>query len=356
MLTRDRAIAVVDAFGVRAAGYTVERGARRLVFDRLPAPVRNGRGEIVGIDVMVRLIQGSTEIPIDPHRIVLTPPTVPRANLRYEEGVLDGAGRFLGSGRIVAQRLPIKGVAYRRIVGSLDPEAAAIEAVWDSVEGVPNAPGWRTRGSVSTFYATAPGGAGNLSSKAGDYASARTGSTLTTGNEHTAGQYYLSVDGYSYCLEGFLIFDSSALSGQTVSAVVLSLDGSADNSTADFVAGVAASTYNGGPVVAGDWVSGAAIPTPELATWNSSGYSAGYNAFTETASFKTAINVTGNTSLILYSQRHRDNSAPALDVYEAVSFIDADAAGTTTDPKMDITHAGAAQAATKMHHYRMRRR
>ena len=187
--------------------------------------------------------------------------------------------------------------------------------------------------TITTVYATEPVGNGYVKSANVDFAIARTGGTLTLGGDHRVGQ------GITYsCYESFVIFDTSGIPDtDTVSAVVLSLDGSADASTTDFTAGVAASAYNGGAVVAGDWVSGAAIPTPELATWSSVGYSADYNTFTETADFKTAINKTGNTSLILYSQRHRDATTPPDS--EHVNFLDADAVGTTTDPKLDITHA-----------------
>ena len=234
-------------------------------------------------------------------------------------------------------RRATKGIAYRRIVGAPDPEAATIEAIWDSIDRVPNARGFRTRGTVTTVFATAPGGAGCGTSEDADYATCRTGGTFFATANHRVGQNFTTV--YN-CYEGFVIFDTSSIPDtDDVSAVVASLDGTSDTSTTDFIAGLAASAYDGGAVVSGDWVSGAAIPTPELATWNSSGYSANYNAFTETADFKTAINKTGNTSLILYSQRHRDATTPTG--AEHVIFTDADAAGTTTDPKLDITHAAA---------------
>ena len=341
MPARERALAVRDAFSAQAAGFSVQRGTQRLVFDQLPALVRNKAGEVVGVSAMVRLLDGVAEVPIDPVRVFLNPPTVPRVNLTYEEGSVDAdGGGFVGTGRIVARKTTTEGVSYRRIVGAPNPRAALIEAVWDSVDLTPNAKGWRTRGTVTTVYATPPGGLGygQVNSSNTVYATARTGSTLTPAQNHFVGQE--KAGSTYYCYEAFMIVDTSGIPDtDTVSSVVLSLDGSYNGSTTDFIAGVAASAYDGGPVVAGDWVSGAAIPTPELATWNSSGYSADYNAFTETADFKTAINKTGNTSLILYSQRHRDATTPTNSEY--VGFIDADAAGTTTDPKLDITHAAA---------------
>ena len=339
-----RALAIRNAFTGRADGLVIPRGRQSLVFDELPRLVLNQRSELVGVSVMVRLFLNGTEVRIDPHRMILNPPTVPRANLTYEEGTLDPVeARFVGGGRIVAylEKRATELVAYRRIVGAPDPQAALIEAIWDSVIGVPNAKGFRTRGTVTTVFGTPSGGdeVGSIESASATYATARTGGTLGLWNNHRVGQSLVTIT-YN-CYESFLIFDTSGIPDtDTVSAVIASLDGSANNSTTDFIAGLAASAYDGGSVVTGDWVSGASIPTPELATWDSAGYSAAYNAFTETADFKDAINKTGNTSLILYSQRHRDATVPTD--LENVRFSSADSAGTTIDPKLDITHEAAA--------------
>jgi len=324
MNTRDRALAVRDAFVGKAKPYATIRGSRRLVFDEMPTPMLNKRGEVIGVSVMVRLFDGPTEIRIDPHRVIINPPLVPRANLTYVDGVnIDGN--------------PIK----RRVVGAQAPEAALVEAIWDSVESAPNAKGWRTRGTVTTVYATAPGGAGAVVSEDATYATARTGGALDIESNHAVGQRVTS----SYtCRESHVIFNTSGIpDDDIVSAVVLSLDGSSDLSDTDFNVVAAPSSYNGGVVVTGDWVSGASLGAlTTLASWNTSGYSAGYNAFTETADFKTAINKTGNTPIILYSSRHSAGNTPTGD--ERVIFVDADATGTTADPKLDITHAGAAAA------------
>ena len=336
MAHNPRALAIYDAFVGKTRGHAVTRGLQRLVFDDLPTIILDKKGQAWGVEVYVRLFEGLREIPIDGHRRFGNPPTVPRANLTYEEGVTGDDGAFIGTGRIMAQKTAMEGVAYRRIVGAPDPFAALIEMVWDSVISVPNARGFRTRGTVTTVFATAPVGQGYVRSRSSSYATARTGGSLAAFNNHQAGQAFSSPD-YD-CYESFLIFGTSGIpDADDVSAVVLSCDGSLDGSTTDFIMGAAASVYDGGSVVVGDWVSGDSIPTPELATWDSAGYSADYNAFTETAGFKDAINKTGDTSLILYSQRHRDATTPTG--AERVIFTDADAAGTTTDPKLDITHA-----------------
>lgn len=191
--------------------------------------------------------------------------------------------------------------------------------------------------TVSTVYATAPGGNGCANSTSTVYATARTGPAGVAQNFHLVGQYY-SAPNYT-CLEPFLIFDTSGTpDGDGVSAVTASLYGFGNSSTTDFTAKLAASSYDGGAVVAADYVSGADLGAlTELASWSSAGYSAAYNDFTETADFKTAINKTGNTSLILFSDRHAADTTPTGNEY--VTFGDADATGTTQDPKLDITHA-----------------
>lgn len=114
----------------RRRGFTSVRAGRRLVFDGPPVPVLDKAGVMVGVSVMVRLFEGATEIPIDGHRVIINPPTVPRANLTYVDDP---------SGEVDKHGLPVQ----RRVVGAPDPEAALIEAVWDSVEATPNAKGWR---------------------------------------------------------------------------------------------------------------------------------------------------------------------------------------------------------------------
>ena len=338
MVDNPRALAVLTGFEGRST-LVRQRDTRTLRFDQLPTPVRNQKGETIGVDVMVRLFDGLREIRIDPHRVIVNPPTVPRANLTWEVGEMDVEARFVGTGEIVAARLlkPPKGLAYRRIVGAPDPEAALIEAVWDSIERVSNAAGFRTRGTVTTVFATAPGGAGSVLSEDAVYATARTGSTLAVVGNHVVGQWFT---GSHNCWESFVEFDTSGIPDtDTVSAVTASLDGGNDSSTTDFTAKIAGpANYNGGAALTTDWESGADLNAKTvLATWASSGYSADYNAFTETADFAAAINKTGTTLLILFSNRHADGTEPTG--AERVTFIDADAAGTTTDPKLDITHA-----------------
>ena len=292
-----------------------------LHLDAEPALIVNKMGAVVGIDAMVRLFSAQgDELPVDPHRVCINPPT----QIVVKDTEHDAAGN----------------VVNERILRPA-PEEAYWEWLWQSVTEVPNERGWRTRGTVTTVFATAPGGEGAVGSSSTVYATARTGGTLGGLTRHNVGQD-LQVADY-FTLEAFCIFDTSAIDdADTVSGVVLSIDGRTDNSVTDFVVTAASTAYNGGPVVTSDFVSGADLAAlTTYATFDSSGYSSTYNAFTSAgAAFNSAINKTGNTVLMLYSDRHSAGTTPTGG--ESITFEDADAAGTTADPKLDITHEAAA--------------
>lgn len=136
MAASDRALAALAAFETKRNVYVVTRGSFRLVFDELPTPVLDKQGQVVGVSVMVRLFDGLTEVRIDPHRVIINPPTVPRANLTYvDSGATDARGELL--------RDKYGELLKRRVVGVPNPEAALVEALWDSIDGTPNAKGWR---------------------------------------------------------------------------------------------------------------------------------------------------------------------------------------------------------------------
>ena len=197
--------------------------------------------------------------------------------------------------------------------------------------------------TVTTVFATAPGGNGSGASSSSTYATARSTFNAATGL-HVVGQDF-NLPTY-ICWESALIFLTSGITDtDEVSGVVLSMDGAADASATDLNVIAASSAYDGGQFVSGDWIAGDSLTgQTTYATWNSSGYSASYNAFTSAgAAFNSAINKTGNTALMLYSDRHAAGNTPTGD--ERVSFNDADAGGTGSDPKLDITHAPPPTAA-----------
>lgn len=252
------------------------------------------------------------EIRVDPTRHIINCPQVPRANLTYD---LDG----------------------NRIVGDHDPLAAAWEAVGDSLLSAPNPQRFGTRGTVTTVFATDVVD-DSIRSRNGTYATARTGGTLSTLTLLRVGQDFNGGPDYD-CFEAFTQFDTSGVPDtDTVSGVVLSCDGSTNLSTTDFTANARIFNWGAG-VTTADWVDPTGSLGTLVATWASSGYSATYNAFTSEAAFPANINLTGVTYLMLISARHEAGTTPPD--RELVIFNDATPAGTSTDPKLDITHAAA---------------
>lgn len=185
---------------------------------------------------------------------------------------------------------------------------------------------------------------GHINSANAAYATARTGGTLTvdtsTSSQNAVGQ--VEFFGYN-CAEGFLDFDTSGIpDADTVSAAVLDVYGSQDSSTTNFT--IEARLQNwGGTLTTADWVSGADLGTPTLLASRStaSGWStSAYNTFTDTA-FPANVNKTGVTYVMLCSDRHRVGNDPGAGGSEFVRFYSADDSGTTRDPKLTVTHAGA---------------
>lgn len=304
-----------------------EKADTRLELREKPVLKLNKSGLVIGVsyyDVHLFDAQGK-EIRIDPTRHVHNHPQYPRSSITYRDEFNSELGITIP----------------RRVLGTPNVLEAGWEAVGDSIIAARNADRFGTRGTVTTVYATAPGGTGCDDSINATYATARTGSGVTPLNDHYVGQ----LTGYQ-CIEFFSIFDTSGIDdGDTVSAVVATYDGLENQSATDFTVRLGASSYNGGAVVDTDFVSGASLGAiTVLATFATTGYSATANAFTDSGAFAAAINKTGNTSLIGWSSRHEAGNVPTGNEY--VGFTDADAAGTTTDPKLDITHAAAGGGAT----------
>lgn len=304
---------VVSAVAGIVARQNVVRPSMTLEFQRPPRPVRIG-GALVGVDALVRVWDGAIERRVDPHRIIINPPTmVPDGSTHIEFGP-DGT--------------PYDASNFRE-----DPLEAFMQAVEQSIVTVPAEHRFGTEGTVTTIFATAPGGNGFALSENATYATARTSGTLSAGTPHSVGQN----TGFQ-CWQSFVIFDTSAIpDDDTVTDVVLGMEGSSDASVTDFEVVAAATVYDGGQVDTLDWVSGDSLAgLTTYATWDSAGYVAGYNAFTTAGPIAPAINKAGNTAMILFSARQRAGTQPSG--AEVVTFNDADSAGTTVDPKIDVTH------------------
>lgn len=184
---------------------------------------------------------------------------------------------------------------------------------------------------------------GQIESSNAVYATARTGGTLSAaaaaGNfGHGQSEFF----GYR-CYEGFLSFDTSGIADtDTVSAVELALYGQAAG-TRNFISRARTSDW-GASLTTADWVSGASLSGLTLqATYDTSvaWSTSDYNAYTSEAGFPAAVNKTGTTYLLLSSSRHEGANTPGAGVFETVNCYSADDSGTTRDPKLTVTHAGA---------------
>lgn len=175
------------------------------------------------------------------------------------------------------------------------------------------------------------------------YATCRAGGGSTGvggGAVLSIGQWDPSTFGFYLCYESFISFDTSVVgAGQEVTQAQLGLYGTFDGSVTDYTIEARVDDW-GASVTTGDWVPGADLGAlRRVATFATSGWStAGYNTFTEDGgNFRSEINVTGSTRLILVTDRLVAGTAPTT--VELVQASSADAAGTTQDPKLVVTHA-----------------
>lgn len=176
--------------------------------------------------------------------------------------------------------------------------------------------------SLGATYSTVRG--------AGDDLSADTASDLSVGQAY-AGPYFV--------FESFLRFDTSSLtSGATVSAAVLSLVLSDDNSGTDFTLEARSSTW-GGSLQTSDWVNGGSLGSSNLlASRSTSGMTSVGTRYdlTSDAAFPGAVSKTGNTDIFLSSSRQRGNNTPTGLEFQA--YYSADQSGTTSDPRLVVTY------------------
>lgn len=146
-----------------------------------------------------------------------------------------------------------------------------------------------------------------------------------------------------FCDEGFIGFDTSAIDdADVVSAAVLSLYcvGASNVATA-FTCNARLTTW-GAAVTTADWIAGASLSALTLVAHKavtSSTSTVAYTAFVDDA-LAANINKTGATQLVLSSNRMEAGTAPTGGEY--IRWYSADAAGTTNDPKLVVTHAAAA--------------
>ena len=141
-------------------------------------------------------------------------------------------------------------------------------------------------------------------------------------------------------MQSFCSFDTSSLSGQTVSAVLMEL--CCDDDSSDVVDyDIEVRPWNfGAAVTIDDWVPGATLAGLTLCgTLTTLGISTvAYNSVVENgANFANSINTTGTTHYSLASSRLSGDIEVAGQ--EIVDIAGTDSAGTTRDPKITVTHS-----------------
>jgi hypothetical protein len=284
----------------------LERDGRRLVITEPPGYIRDHDGRIIGVDAWVELFdEHGDEIPIDPHRRIINPPTASRG---------DGG-----------------------------PEEALWEAVWDSVTEVPNPAGWRTHGTVTTVFADTSDG--YIQSLGNNYTDVQQGLgsggfvvTTNASANYTIGQSFGS--GTYRVYQTYLSFNTAAIPDtDVVTDVTLQTWLTLDNSTlADFTAQAQFQDW-GATCGTEDWEDPVNFGTL-LASLNTSGIGAtgSYKTWTSQPAFLTVPNLkTGTVYLNLVSSRSVADIPPGTGT-EYIQISPADTAGTTQDPKLVITH------------------
>ena len=181
------------------------------------------------------------------------------------------------------------------------------------------------------------------------YANARAGggtwSSLfeyTSGSDLLAGQYFgdpFSGGSNVYGVnETFLAFDTHDVGTDTVSAAVLRVTSNADASDTDFT--IQARLHDwGATLTTADWVAGADLSGLTLLAHyaTSSGFTSGTGYDLVDDALPANVNKTGSTRLLLCSSRTTNSNEPTGNEY--VWIRAADYAGTTSDPKLTVTHA-----------------
>lgn len=192
--------------------------------------------------------------------------------------------------------------------------------------------------SASTVYATARAGSGMFADTAGAYG--------LIGQSFYTPTYYLD--------KCFLAFDTSAIpDSDVIESSVLSLYGKVDSTAVNPKLQVAVLDWSAGGLTTADWQDGTELAalTPIAQYDTASGFSiVGYNDFVEiTGGLSAAINKTGITYLVAFTDRLRAGNVPAA-VPNHIEYVevwmgDDGAAGTTRDPKLVVTHTAGELAA-----------
>jgi hypothetical protein len=163
---------------------------------------------------------------------------------------------------------------------------------------------------------------GRLTSANSSYSTARSGGTVTSSSSLRVGQETIAT--VDNIFESFLEFDTSVLSGKTITSATFEAYVSILTTDAAHTAQVRLRDF-GSTFTTGDWVAGASLSALTLlATLTSaSAVVSSWNAFTDVA-LAANINTAGNTRVIVVSSRTVSGTAPSGsndDEYFVLDFI-----------------------------------
>lgn len=199
--------------------------------------------------------------------------------------------------------------------------------------------------ATTTFYPTANGFIVSAASS-NNYAAARAGTDYKEFHAHGDNVLYAQqlLDGGNYILlQALLRFDTSAIGSDTVTAATLSLySQNRGGSPGDLEVYPAAF---GASLGTEDWVPGVSL-SGLLASITYAAFTTGaYRDLASTIDFKSAINGSGNTDLVLATAKFRAGTAPTgMDVY----VFSSREASSSYRPKLTVEHS-AAPPAYNMH-------
>lgn len=315
---------------------TVERNGLTLVFDATPV-VKGG-----SIDATIRAFRDGKELKVDPHRVCVNPPIL------VEDGFTDVEVDNSHGKRIA--RVP----TYRE-----DPWQAYLDWLFDSVQTTPNHDGWRTRGTVTTVYSGT--GDGGIESRNATFSTAISGSNLVANTGGTALWCGTTIGGDYWVQQLFFGFDTSAIADtDTVSDAVFSLWANTGNSSREMVFRGWTFDWSSGGLTTADWRTDTQLQAlTELFSYakTSAIGTTAYTDFTNTGTnLASAINKTGSTYILLSDDLNETPTAPLASSND-VEWRLADYSGTTSDPKLTITHAaggGSTPIPVFMNQYRQR--
>ena len=204
-----------------------------------------------------------------------------------------------------------------------------------------------TPGTVSTFYATTADAV--LQSTGSTYAAARAGSgslSVSSGSTTNYVMWTYDTSPTFAIMQLAFPFDTSAIGGDTVSAATLSLYQNSSINNIDNWGSVYIRGYDfGASITSADYrpTDGTSAGDTLLASLARASFNSNaYKDFTSEAAFPAYVNTSGETRLYALMSNTESATQPTQDDFgNAVQFRMADYTGTTSDPKLVVTHASA---------------